>query len=116
MVVAGGDVEGEVYVEQNAGGTGAKVRVTGNRLPYAPSAMLTTTVGGRHPSGIDLRVESVRVSEQFGDPLNAPVFATGARPWLAVKKLTDRTVVVDRSRGLLPGLPRVVQLGFERGW
>ena len=137
---AGGDVAGKVYAEQNAAGTRAKARVTGNRIPYAPEAMLTATIGARHVAGIDVRLEAVTVGEQFADPLNtrvlvpdgqqgpvagntlwnvtvnAPVFSTGVRAWLAVKNLTDRTVVVDRSRGLLPGMPRVIHLGFERSW
>lgn len=136
----GGDVVGKVYAEQNTAGTRAKARVTGNRIPYAPEAMLTATIGARHAAGIDLRLEAVTVSEQFADPLNtrmlvadgqqgpiagstlwnlalnAPVFGTGVRVWLAVKNLRDQTVVVDRSRGLLPGMPRVVHVGFERGW
>lgn len=135
-----GDVAGRVYADQNAAGTRAKVRVTGNRLPYAPRALLTTAIGARHSVGIDLRVEAVTVSEQFADPLNtrvlvsdgqqgpisgntlwnvtvnAPVFRTGMQAWLAVKNVTNRTVVVDRSRGLLPGMPRVAHLGFEYVW
>ena len=102
--------------------------------------MLTSTVGVRHAAGFDVRVDAVRVSEQFADPLNsrvlvpdgqqgpiagstlwnltlnAPLFRTGARTWLTVKNLTDQTVVVDRSRGLLPGMPRVVHVGVERRW
>jgi Fe(3+) dicitrate transport protein len=137
---AGSDVAGKVYADQNAPGTRTKLRVTGNRLPYAPEAMLTATIGARHSAGVDVRLEAVTVSGQFADPLNtrvlvpdgqqgpiagntlwnltvnAPVFSTGVRAWLTVKNLTDHTVVVDRSRGLLPGMPRVVQMGFERGW
>lgn len=136
----GSDVVGKVYAGQNAGGTRTKVRVTGNRLPYAPEVLLTSTIGVRHPTGVDMRVEAVTVSQQFADPLNtrvlvpdgqqgplkgntllnlaltAPLPGTGARAWLAVKNLTDRTVVVDRSRGLLPGMPRLVHVGIERRW
>lgn len=135
-----GDVVGKVYAGQNAAETRTKVRVTGNRLPYAPEKLITSTIGARHASGIDVRVEAVAVSEQFADPLNTrvlvpdgqqgpiaghtmwnlalnvPLAGTGARAWLAVKNLTDRTVVVDRSRGLLPGMPRVVHVGVERRW
>lgn len=134
--VGGGDVAGKVYAEQNAGGSRTRVSVTGNRLPYAPEYTLTTTVGARHHSGSELRVEAVAISEQFGDaantrvlvadgqqgPLagnvlwnvtaNVPVPNTALSAWVAVKNLTDRTVVVDRTRGLLPGLPRLVQLGM----
>lgn len=130
-----GDVPGKVFAEQNAGGTRSRVSVTGNRLPYAPEYTLTTTVGARHVSGSELRVEAVAMSEQYGDaantrvlvpdgqqgPLsgnvlwnitaNVPVPSTALSAWIAVKNLTDRTVIVDRTRGLLPGLPRLLQVG-----
>jgi Fe(3+) dicitrate transport protein len=132
---AAGDVPGKVFAEQNAGGTRSRVSVNGNRLPYAPEYTLTTTVGARHSSGGELRVEAVAMSEQFGDaantrllvpdgqqgPLagnvlwnitaNVPLPGTSLSAWVAVKNLTDRTVIVDRTRGLLPGLPRLMQVG-----
>jgi Fe(3+) dicitrate transport protein len=135
----GSDVIGKVYAEQNAGGSRTRLSATGNRLPYAPEYTLTTTVGARHRSGAELRVEMVAISEQFADaantrvlvsdgqqgPLagnalwnvtaNVPVPRTTLSAWVAVKNLTDRTVVVDRSRGLLPGLPRLVQVGLAHG-
>lgn len=136
----GSDVVGKVYGEQNGGGTRSRVSVTGNRLPYAPEYTLTTTLGARHRSGADLRVELVAISEQFGDAANTrvlvadgqqgtlagnalwnvtanlPVPTTSLTAWVSVKNLTDRTVVVDRTRGLLPGLPRLVQVGLSHGW
>jgi Fe(3+) dicitrate transport protein len=30
-----------------------------------------------------------------------------------MKNVTDRLTIVDRSRGLLPGIPRLVQFGFR---
>ncbi|MCX8048731.1 MAG: TonB-dependent receptor [Methylohalobius sp.] len=42
----------------------------GNRLPYAPEHLVTATVGYTHPIGLDLRFETVVVSEQFGDFMN----------------------------------------------
>ncbi|GAB6067876.1 TonB-dependent receptor family protein [Methylothermus subterraneus] len=42
----------------------------GNRLPYAPEHLVTATVGYTHPTGLDLRFETVVVSEQFGDFMN----------------------------------------------
>lgn len=132
---AAGDVPGKVFAEQNAGGTRSRVSVSGNRLPYAPEYTLTSTVGARHSSGGELRVEAVAMSEQFGDaantrllvpdgqqgPLagnvlwnitaNVPLPGSSLSAWVAVKNLTDRTVIVDRTRGLLPGLPRLVQVG-----
>lgn len=136
----GSDVAGKVYADQNAAGNRLRQSVTGNRLPYAPEYTLTTTVGARHRSGAELRVELVAISEQFGDAANTrvlvadgqqgtlagnalwnvttnvPVPGTTLSAWLAVKNLTDRTVVVDRTRGLLPGMPRLVQLGLSHGW
>ncbi len=136
----GSDVTGKVYAEQNAGATRTRVVVTGNRLPYAPEATLTSTVGVRHRAGAELRVELVAVGTQESDPVNTrvlvadgqqgpiagnalwnvtvnvPLWRTGLAGWVSVKNLTDRTVVVDRSRGLLPGLPRLMQLGVSQRW
>ena len=136
----GADVTGKVYAEQNAGATRTRVVVTGNRLPYAPEGTLTSTVGVRHRLGAELRVELVAVGAQESDPVNTrvlvadgqqgplagnalwnvtanmPLGRTGLAGWVAVKNLTDRTVVVDRSRGLLPGLPRLVQAGVSQRW
>ncbi len=136
----GSDVVDKVYAEPDAAGTRTRLRVTGNRLPYAPVGTLTATMGMRHRSGADLRVEAVAVSEQFADPLNtrvvvadgqqgplaghvlwnlalnAPVGRTGLSAWFTMKNVTDRLVVVDRSRGLLPGLPRLVQVGLAHGF
>ncbi len=48
----------------------------GNRLPYAPEHLASVTLGYRHPTGFDLRFETVIVSEQFGDFMN---LKSGAR-------------------------------------
>jgi Fe(3+) dicitrate transport protein len=136
----GADMTGKVYAEQNAGATRTRVVVTGNRLPYAPEGTLTSTVGVRHRLGAELRVELVAVGVQESDPVNTrvlvadgqqgpiagnalwnvtanvPLGRTGLAGWVAVKNLTDRTVVVDRTRGLLPGLPRLVQVGVSQRW
>jgi Fe(3+) dicitrate transport protein len=135
----GGDVPGKVYGEQNVTGTRRRQSVTGNRLPYAPEYTLTSTVGVRHRSGSEVRVEGVAISEQFGDAANTrqlvadgqqgtlagnmlwnvtanlPVPRTTLSAWMSVKNVTDRTVVVDRTRGLLPGLPRLIQMGLSYG-
>jgi Fe(3+) dicitrate transport protein len=110
--------------------------VSGNRLPYAPEHMLTASIAYLHPSGLMAMLESVAVSEQFGDDLNTragtPDGQRGLIPsstlwnttanyrltphatvFLAVKNLFDRTVIVDRTRGLLPGIPRLVQAGVS---
>jgi len=111
------------------------VSVSGNRLPYAPEHMLTIGVGYAQPSGLDLLLEAVRVSDQFGDDLNivAPT-ADGQRGlipgytiwntavnydlgratvFFTVKNLLNDMFIVDRARGVLPGSPRLLQAGVR---
>ncbi|HEY0082254.1 MAG TPA: TonB-dependent receptor, partial [Pyrinomonadaceae bacterium] len=114
------------------------VQITGNRLPYAPENLLNVNLGYSHPSGVDALVEGVYVGRQFGDDLNlrtspradgqlGPV--PGYAVWNATvnynveqlhstffvttKNLFDRTYIVDRSRGILPSSPRLVQAGLK---
>ena len=110
------------------------VRVSGNRLPYAPEQVVSVGVGyARGP--IDLLLEAVRTSDQFGDDLNtvAPTpdgqrgLLPGYTVWntamnymvaratlfLTVKNLRDELFIVDRTRGILPGSPRLVQMGVR---
>jgi Fe(3+) dicitrate transport protein len=133
-------VEHKVYAEQNAAGSRTPLRVTGNRLPYAPDFTLTATVGLRHRAGFDVSAEAAHVARQFSDPANTrrlvpdgqqgPIAANtlwnvaanwttaplGTTLFATVKNVFDTLIVVDRSRGLLPGLPRLVQLGVERNF
>ena len=112
-------------------------KVTGNRLPYAPEHLLTTTIGYSHPIGIDLRIEQVYVAAMFSDDLNTVTeTANGQRgkipgyaiynaavnytyaPWgttafFTVKNLTDELYIADRTRGILPGTPRLFQAGVQ---
>lgn len=114
------------------------VNVTNNRLTYAPEHSLTLGMGYSHPFGVDLRVEAVHIGEQFSDDLNTvnPTpngrqgiiprytvwnFSTNyvIRPlaltaFTTVKNLFNKTYIVDRSRGILPGTPRMIQFGI--GW
>lgn len=113
-----------------------QVSVSGNRLPYAPEHMLTASVGYVHPAGLTGVIEAVSLSSQFGDDLETVVgtadgqrglvppstfwnatlnhrLPIGATVFVTIKNLFDRTVVVDRTRGLLPGLPRLVQTGVS---
>ena len=109
--------------------------VTGNRLPYAPENLLTTSLGYSHPKGLNAFVEHVYVDTQFSDDLNTTnPTANGQRGAIASqtywnstvnyrierwrstifvtgKNLFDRTFIVDRSRGILPSSPRLVQAG-----
>ena len=110
------------------------VSVSGNRLPYAPEQVVSVGVGyARGP--IDLLLEAVRTRDQFGDDLNtvAPTpdgqrgLLPGYTVWntamnymvaratlfLTVKNLRDELFIVDRTRGILPGSPRLVQMGVR---
>jgi Fe(3+) dicitrate transport protein len=111
------------------------VSITGNRLTYAPEHLLTVGVGYAQPSGLDVLLEAVRTSQQFGDDLNtAAPTADGQRGlipgytvwntavnydlgratvFFTIKNLLDDTFIVDRSRGILPGSPRLIQLGMR---
>jgi Fe(3+) dicitrate transport protein len=115
----------------------AAVSVSGNRLPYAPEGTLNATLGYAHPSGFEALVEAVRVGGQFGDDLNSvdssadgqrgllPAYTVWnaavnyrlpgrhATLFVALKNLTDRTFLVDRARGMVPGSPRLVHLGLR---
>lgn len=110
----------------------------GNRLPYSPEHNLTTTLGYAHASGFDLHLETVYVGKQFSDFANsvAPVDNSGqtgeiddyvvlnlastyhVKPlntdfYVSLKNLLDETYIVDRTRGILPGSPRLIQAGFK---
>lgn len=115
----------------------ADVKVTGNRLPYAPEHLLAATVGVRLPWQLSLELEGVYTSAAYTDDLNSvAVVANGqrgrmpgytvfnlaanydldmcaCRAFVAVKNLTDELYVADMSRGMIPGMPRLVQLGLE---
>jgi Fe(3+) dicitrate transport protein len=111
--------------------------VTGNRLPYTPKNTLTTSFGYSHPVGVDAFIENVYVGRQFADDINTtrslPNGQVGTigeqvywnatanykvEKWkttffVTAKNIFDRTFVVGRSRGLLPGIPRLVQGGVK---
>lgn len=114
-----------------------QVRITGNRLPYAPETLWTAAVGAELPGGITFQVEAVHTSEQFGDDLNTLTSSAdgqrgllpAATLWnaslafdlpfweanfhLTAKNLTDELTIADRSRGILPGPPRQVLGGIS---
>jgi Fe(3+) dicitrate transport protein len=111
------------------------VSVGGNRLPYAPERLLTVAIGYTHPRGLTAQLESVHVGEQFADDLNSvassPDGQRGVVPahtvynvalsWerrrttlhLTAKNLFDELYLADRARGMLPGTPRLVQVGLS---
>jgi Fe(3+) dicitrate transport protein len=110
-------------------------RVTGNRLPYAPEHLLTAGAGYTHPSGLDVFVEALQTSLQFADDLNTvvptPDGQRGPLPgytvwnltvnheigranlYVTIKNLLDDLYIVDRTRGILPGVPRLVHTGVR---
>jgi Fe(3+) dicitrate transport protein len=106
------------------------VSVSGNRLPYAPEALLTLGVGYRHPRGFVAQLETVHVGEQFADDLNSVAASADGQRGLVpayticnlalsydLRRVTLRgqnlfdELTSDRSRGCSwPAAPR--QLGF----
>jgi Fe(3+) dicitrate transport protein len=113
------------------------VSVTGNRLPYTPEQLLAATLGVRAKFGLSVELEGVYTSSAFTDDLNTveitpngqrgempgytvwnlsanyPLPAWSMNLFFTVKNLTDDLYIVDMSRGLVPGMPRLVQGGFE---
>lgn len=114
-----------------------QVSVSGNRLPYAPERLITGLVGYRHPRGLAAHLEAVYTGSQFADDLNSRAASPDGQRgliesyllwnagvtvelprletalYLAVKNLTDETVIVDRARGILPSSPRLLQAGVR---
>lgn len=117
-------------------GEAAVVSVSGNRLPYAPRQLLSAGIGYYNRKiGFNTRVETQCISDQFSDDrdtvqptpngqrgiipgwciLNA-VVNQYVKPikttfFLDGKNLLDQLFIVDRSRGIYPGLPLLVQGG-----
>ena len=111
------------------------VSITGNRLPYAPEHLVTFGVGYALARGLDLQLEVVRSTSQFGDDLNTidstpdgqrgliPGYTTWnsavnydlgrATVFFTVKNLLDDTFIVDRTRGILPSGPRMLHVGVR---
>jgi Fe(3+) dicitrate transport protein len=110
--------------------------VEGNRLPYSPEWLLSAAVGVEH-KGFTGQVEVVGQSDMFADDVNlVPVSPDGQRGvipgWAVVnlaasygppegrwevfataRNLFDRTIIVDRSRGVVPGMPLTFQAGVS---
>jgi Fe(3+) dicitrate transport protein len=113
------------------------VLITGKRLPYVPELTSTTSVGYSHPKGLDAFVENVYVARQFGDDLNSinsiPNGQRGLIPaqnywnatvnynveswrttfYVTAKNILDRTFIIDRTRGILPSMPRLISAGVH---
>jgi len=107
----------------------------GNRQPYAPKATLTAAVGYR-VGGFVGSIEAQHVGRQFTDFANTVAVAANGQTgvidastiwnaalnyrfdkstsaFLAVKNLTDKVYVTDRTRGIQVGQPRLVQAGLK---
>jgi Fe(3+) dicitrate transport protein len=111
----------------------------GNRLPYAPKAQATLTVGYIHAEGWDAQLEMVYVSEQFSDFANTAaasvngngqigtidaytIFNAAVNYYLksqrlslfaAIKNIGDEDYIVDRTRGIQTAMPRLIQVGAK---
>ena len=122
-------------------GAAASGSVAGNRLPYAPD--LTTTFRIGYVQGAwDASTEVQQVGEQWADfantqnpafngdgqfgqidsyatwnaTLNYEPIGSAWSGYVAVKNLTDREYIVDRTRGILFGNPRQIVTGVRYGW
>jgi Fe(3+) dicitrate transport protein len=115
----------------------ANVLITGNRLPYAPEHSFTGSAVYSHATGLNMIMECVYVGRQFGDDLNTvagtpdgqrgllagnaiwnatlnyPIEALHSTFFVTSKNVFDRLTLVDRTRGLLPGVPRLIQAGLH---
>ncbi|MEQ1674566.1 MAG: TonB-dependent receptor [Candidatus Nitrotoga sp.] len=125
-------VDTNAIVNNGAGGNSA----AGNRMPYAPKHLLTAAIGYKLAS-VDTQLEAVHVGEQFSDFANTEAASANGqlgkiaaytilnatlnyhfqpqqiKLFVAVKNLADKTYIVDRTRGILPGSPRLVQAGIN---
>jgi Fe(3+) dicitrate transport protein len=112
------------------------ILITGNRLPYTPKTLLDLILGVSYKN-FDGFLEKNYISRQFSDDLNTIVptpngqrgligaqnywnltFNYRIEKWRTVffmttKNLFDKTFIVDRSRGILPSNPRLLQMGFR---
>ena len=110
-----------------------EVNVRGRRLPYAPEHTVTAMLGVA-AGPLRAEAEYVYVAPQFGDNINTVAISAngqrgripaygiwnvalnwdiGARVTLfgTVKNVADKTYIVDLIRGILPGSPRLLQVG-----
>lgn len=112
------------------------VIVTGNRLPYAPKHLATSSIGFEY-STFSGFLENVYIGSQFTDDLNTvdptPNGQRGRIPsqtyfnatgnlkiesldstvFVTAKNIFDRLFIVDRTRGIYPGSPVLIQFGWK---
>lgn len=123
---------------QVVGGALVAGSATGNRQPYAPKQTLTAAVG--YDAGVWRgHVEAQHVGDQYADFANTESPVAGGngqagklaaytvwnagldytlqpkklKLFVSLKNLTDKTYMVDRTRGILFGTPRLVQAGIR---
>jgi Fe(3+) dicitrate transport protein len=107
-----------------------------NRQPYAPKNTITAALGYK-VGAWDAQIEAVHVGEQFADfaETKTPT-ADGQRGelssytlynaavnyryepykttvFLTAKNLFDKEYIADRTRGILTGMPRLIQVGVR---
>ncbi len=109
----------------------------GNRLPYAPKNLLTVGLGYKSSGGLSSEIEAVYTGEQYTDfantraatangqagiidgytivnfAVNYAIRNTGWTTFFTIKNVFDKEYIADRTRGILPGTPRLVQGGVE---
>jgi Fe(3+) dicitrate transport protein len=120
-------------------GTPIQGNVVGNRLPYAPENLINFGIGYSHPIGFSGELEFVYTDTQYSDfantttpppngngqvgildsytvinlALNYSVPGTGFTAYFTIKNLADEEYIADRTRGILPGTPRLYQAGIQ---
>jgi Fe(3+) dicitrate transport protein len=112
------------------------VLINGNRLPYTPRHLATTSIGYSYRD-FDGFIENIYVGKQFSDDLNTvnPI-PNGQRGiigsqiyfnatvnyqlenlnstiFFTTKNIFDRLFIVDRTRGIYPSSPRLIQFGWK---
>jgi Fe(3+) dicitrate transport protein len=113
-----------------------QVSVSGNRLPYASERLGTLALALESPRGWRFNLEGVYTGAQFTDDLNTRDLAAngqrgriggyavwnfttqydlrnGLTLFASGKNVGDKLYIADLSRGIIPGSPRLVQVGFE---
>jgi Fe(3+) dicitrate transport protein len=110
--------------------------VTGNRLPYAAEQLANIAVSLGSQRGLRMQLEANYSGSMFTDDLNTVElvangqrgriggstvfnvtteydFQNGLAVFASAKNLTDKLYIADLSRGIVPGSPRLMQVGFD---
>lgn len=122
-------------------GEATTLSVSGNRLPYSPEHLITAGIGyanrGFSFGPFNARIETQCISDQFADDRNTVIPTPSGqrgliRGWCMLnasinqhvkkihttffftgKNMLDHDVIMDRSRGIYPGLPALWQAGAK---